>query len=328
MKNVLRILLLVCILQVGCQHNADVSMDENDITMEEPGVIFEVSTKDAPTYVTIAILGAEASMKDRLYPRVDLTNAALEEYGYNVRINLADYDLANRLSQSYDASYDLFIDFIYSDNAMQQLITRGKVAPMDMIRNFQGLYERVPQRAWNELIVDEHIWCYPLVNLDEQLPSGSFFLTYDTQLVHELGEEPHFVDDLTELAIVARIAGKNHTIAVTQTMPPYLLHVTYKEWPFYVGEASRFILFGDGRVTPYIGSEIYAQDCAILANWRIMELEARYNSEFDRTSREDASIAKMHLQRGIDPARHQSMTSLQPAAPLFRTRPIATHGFS
>ena len=88
-----------------------------------------------------------------------------------------------------------------------------------------------------------------------------------TDILDKLGLPiPKTLEDLVAASLAARNAKLDYQIAYEYTNPPYALHRTYKEWPFYVDTESMLLYDNQGKVAAYPGSDTYYHDALTLSS--------------------------------------------------------------
>lgn len=74
------------------------------------------------------------------------------------------------------------------------------------------------------------------------------------------------IEGLVAASLAAKDAKLDYQIAYEYTTPPYALHRTYKEWPFYVDTESMLLYDNQGKVAAYPGSDAYYHDALTLSS--------------------------------------------------------------
>lgn len=178
--------------------------------------------------------------------------------------------------------------FLWDISEMRTFAKEGYVLDItDGLNALPNLYGITPERAWKETQVDGRIYGFPLLNRSN-LWERSMYVPMRGSVMDRLGiEAPASPDELINAALAAKERNDEsipYKIFAGGSRPPYALHASYEEWPFFVDEQSRFILYEDGGAEAYIGSDIFYKDCAFYSRCADLGLIAKYTASEHKAS--------------------------------------------
>lgn len=130
---------------------------------------------------------------------------------------------------------------------------------------YPGLAAMHPEAVWNAWKEDGKDYFVPLDD-GGRLGVGweSSFLVRRDILKALDALPPTSYEELIALAVRAKEQGLDYQIAYSMFHPPYALHRTYDEWPFFVDENSLFLTWQDGTSELYFETEIFERDRGLL----------------------------------------------------------------
>ncbi len=137
-----------------------------------------------------------------------------------------------------------------------------------VLEESRGLKEINSHMVWRSAAVDGKVFGIPLTRQYDEADCASYTGFYvRTDVLEALKLPlPTNMDGLVSVALQAKEAGLSHKFAYMITNPPYALHRTYEQWPFYVDTESLLIYDSKGGVSIYLGSDIYRNDQRILSD--------------------------------------------------------------
>lgn len=158
------------------------------------------------------------------------------------------------------------VAFVGDPAMVRRFAGEGLVADLtSALPNYPGLVAIQSTAVWQGWKIDGRDYAVPLMDVD-WLDVGwesSFLINQD--VLSALGAQPPAtVDEFIDLSARAKSAGLDSQIAYFAQYPPYALHRTYEEWPFFVDEDSLFLTWESGETELYFESDIFQRDMALL----------------------------------------------------------------
>jgi len=264
-------LLILALVLAGCSRQPDIN-DLLNINIA-PNPQQETSLSVETVTMQVIPLGWVNMSQMTLHRRESLLNEVLTARGIPAQL---------RLTGGYGPS-DNDIKWIQSRDYRRRA-AEGEFADIAAgIDNRPGLAALSPAPLRNAMSVSGAEYGIALTwAIDKRLAALSSGLRVRTDVLEAINLPlPTTADELINASIVARDLGLDYEIVIEYNEALRFLHRTYEEWPFLVCDHS-LIMYRDGDIKAYIGSDIFFRDAQILQRMYQHEILRVYMTLDDR----------------------------------------------
>jgi len=218
-----------------------------------------------PTELTIVTY--ESPKKEQ----VDYFNQVLSSRGFPATVKIISIDFKNLATTVNGYASNLpaaDLAMFYERSILQTVYDRGLLTDMTpMLELAPMLLAQTDETALRAATYNGEMVGYPLTTDRGSMEIYSSVLIRG-DILNELGVDvPETIDELLEVCILARDAGLPCELTVG-SYSPYAFHRTYDQWPFFCDVQSLVVMWPDGTVEPYAGSDIFYQDAETYGRFR------------------------------------------------------------
>ena len=266
LKALVAAILVMSFLLAGCAaDNAAPKAAEN------PDVSAAVADVQEDDVVTVKWLGQFTALKNpRQNEILKLLNERLLSDGCYIAVDMkfetmAEYD--SIIKTQYAAAsfdYDLVSVFFEYGWNLSDMAGAGMIKALDgyaEIAQLAGLDVIKPQYLWDAAYVDGYCYGVPMPDFSGQNSHTTRILMRGDVMRENNIPVPTTVDELLQVtAQISAAMGGAQVRLLDYALPPYALHRTYENWPFFVDGQSLFLVDESGTVSAYPGSDVFYKD--------------------------------------------------------------------